>query len=58
MISRADTTGGTRGEKETDDGYDQLFLVFGCLPILCSLTYLNSIAWPTPLSRMDCCCYP
>jgi hypothetical protein len=29
MISRADTVGGTRDEKETDDGYDQLFLVSG-----------------------------
>ena len=39
MISRADTTGGTRDEKETDDGFDQLFSVYDFIPILILLAH-------------------
>ena len=58
MISRADTIGGTTVEKETDEGYDQLFLVSGYISVLSSLSHSNCIAWPTPAPKMDCCCYP
>jgi len=58
MISRADMTGGTRGEKETDDGYDQLFLVSDYLSIQCPFAHSNFVAWSTLSPRMDCCCHP
>lgn len=46
MISRADMTGGTREEKETDDGYDKLFLVSVYISILCY--FLTQITQPGP----------
>ena len=42
MVSRADTIGGIREEKETDDGYDQLFLVSDYISLLYSLSHLTA----------------
>ena len=47
MISRADTIGGTRDEKETDDGYDQLFSVFDYPSVPCPPSH-SQIVQPGP----------
>jgi len=44
MISRADTIGGTKVEKETDEGYEQLFAVSSYAFVLCLLSYSDCTA--------------